>query len=136
MPLRCHVVLCCPAGPCCRVSICPLSGSSNAACPCCIRREQAQISPLEAPHGAAGHADGSWRERNHCKNQGDVLAAWQQQPACDSRSVLSQKKSELNLVFLKKMVDLDSGEREGPFICRFYFKSRESVSSEMQTQRI
>lgn len=63
-------------------------------------------SPLwKPPVELQGHADGSWRERNRCENQGDVLAAWQQQPVQDSWSTLSQKKCELNLVFLKKMAD-------------------------------
>lgn len=55
---------------------------------------------------------------------GEMSAAQQKQAVHDSRTTLSQRNLNLTLCFSKIMVDLASGERELPSVCRFYFKLR------------
>lgn len=117
----------CGATPCFATSLAravckPMSLSSSSNTPSFyIGREQAQIPPLEALR--------SRRERNHCENQGDVLAAWQQQPVHNSRSTSSQTKSELNIAFSSRWLALILEGGRHPSFAGFI----SSISSEMQT---
>lgn len=94
-----------------------------------IRQQQRSLSLLHwkrttsnLPSGSPtpelqGHADGSQRESNDGKNQGDVQHG--SRSLCATAGLRCHKRN-LNLT-IKKM----AGEREAPFICRVYFKSKE-----------
>lgn len=89
------------------VSKCPLAGSSNAPCPCCSGRKQAQISIWKpclgariTPEELQDHAECSWRAMRHCESWGDVCSAAEAGSAWLQDYTVTEK-SEFNLVFFQ-----------------------------------
>lgn len=130
----------------CGATLCFAALLARAACEhmSLIRQQQWSLSLLHrkgtSPNLSPGSAPQNCRAVQMVRGEkgiaGNILAARWQQSMRDSSSQLSQNKPGLYLACLKKTVDSDSGEREAPFVCMFYFKSRENISSEMQTQGI